>query len=190
MNDSKQQEDALEEGQAGESPEDLRARLQEAEQRAADNEDKWIRARAEMENLRKRGERQLDQARKYAVEGFAVEMLAVKDSLELTLHGGAGGPEAEKHREGVELTLRVLQQAFDKFEIEEIDPQGEVFNPDRHQAMLTQPSAAHPPGTVLSVMQKGYLLCGRLLRPAMVAVVGAAPDENSGNAENQENKDS
>jgi len=177
MNDPQQPEDAPQPAQHDEAadaapPDDLRAKLEDAEQRAAAGEDKWMRARAEIENLRKRGERELEQARKYAMEGFALEMLGVKDSLELALHGaeGEGGGE---HRAGVELTLKALQQAFDKFGIEEVNPQGEVFNPDRHQAMMTQPGGAHPPGTVVSVMQKGYLLCGRLLRPAMVAVAGA-----------------
>lgn len=184
MNDTEQPQDAPQPAQDGESagdapPDDLRARLEAAERLAAANEDKWVRARAETENLRKRGERELEQARKYAVEVFALEMLAVKDSLELALHGGGAAPGGE-HREGVELTLKVLQQVFDKFGIEEVNPQGEVFNPDRHQAMMTQPGEGRPPGTVLSVMQKGYLLCGRLLRPAMVAVAGAAP---AGNAE-------
>lgn len=192
MNDSEQPEDAPQPGQAEASaanapPDDLRAQLEAAERRAAANEEKWMRARAETENLRKRGERELEQARKYAVEVFALEMLAVKDSLELALHGGAGetgGAGGGEHREGIELTLKVLQQVFDKFGIEEVNPQGEVFNPDRHQAMMTQPGEGQPPGTVLSVMQKGYLLCGRLLRPAMVAVAGAAP-EDADSAEDQ-----
>lgn len=192
MNDSEQPEDAPQRGQAetpaaDAPPDDLRAQLEAAEQRAAANEDKWLRARAETENLRKRGERDLEQARKYAVEVFALEMLAVKDSLELALHGGGEGQGGE-HREGVELTLKVLQQVFDKFGIEEVNPQGEVFNPDRHQAMMTQPGEGRPPGTVLSVMQKGYLLCGRLLRPAMVAVAGAAPAGPVDGAENTENR--
>ena len=196
MNEPEQPEDAPPPEQAGESaaaapPNGLRAQLEEAEQRAAAAEDKWMRARAEMENLRKRGERELQQARKYAMEGFALEMLAVKDSLELALHGGAGEAGEEgggEHREGVELTLKALQQAFDKFGIEEVNPQGEVFNPEHHQAMMTQPGGAHPPGTVLHVMQKGYLLCGRLLRPAMVAVAGAAPAGSAESAENAEDR--
>lgn len=194
MNDSEQPEDAPQPGQAEASaadapPDDLRAQLEAAEQRAAANEEKWLRARAETENLRKRGERELEQARKYAVEVFALEMLAVKDSLELALHGDAGEVGGGEHREGIELTLKVLQQVFDKFGIEEVNPQGEVFNPDLHQAMMTQPGEGRPPGTVLSVMQKGYLLCGRLLRPAMVAVAGAAPAGNAEEgAENTENR--
>lgn len=162
------------------APDDLAARLQEAERQVADNHDQWLRAQAEMENLRKRTERQLEQARKYAIEGFAFEMLTVKDTLELALREGedeSGDASGENNRrEGVELTLKVLAQAFDKFGIEEIDPREESFDPERHQAMLTQPSDEHPQGTVLSVMQKGYSVCGRLLRPALVAVAGAAPD--------------
>ncbi len=165
---------------------DLAARLQEAERQVAENRDQWLRAQAEMENLRKRTERQLEQARKYAIEGFAFEMLTVKDNLELALRegeGGSGDASGENNRrEGVELTLKVLTQAFDKFGIEEINPREESFDPERHQAMLTQPSDEHPQGTVLSVMQKGYSVCGRLLRPALVAVAGATPDgDDDGN---------
>ena len=213
MNDAKDHENAPQEdvvakgqnafaepaadGEGGDAaPDDLGMRLADAERRAAENHDQWLRAQAEMENLRKRTERQLEQARKYAIEGFAFEMLAVKDNLELALReltssedgdesDNASGEKSRRH--GVELTLKVLTQAFDKFGIEEINPRQEAFDPERHQAMLTQPSDEHPQGTVLGVMQKGYSVCGRLLRPALVAVAGAAPEggngDNGGDAE-------
>ena len=181
-------------GRGGDAaPDDPAMRLAAAERRAAENRDQWLRARAEVENLRKRTERQLEQARKYAIEGFAFEMLAVKDNLELALRelalpesgdesGDACGGNNRSH--GLELTLKVLTQAFDKFGIKEINPRREAFDPEHHQAMLTQPSAEHPQGTVLSVMQKGYSVHGRLLRPALVAVAGAAPDDGD-DAENR-----
>ena len=177
-------------GEGGDAaPDDPEMRLAAAERRAEESRDQWLRARAELENLRKRTERQLEQARKYAIEGFAFEMLAVKDNLELALRelaapedgdeaGNASGENSRRH--GVELTLKVLTRAFDKFGIEEINPRREAFDPERHQAMLTQPSAEHPQGTILGVMQKGYSVRGRLLRPALVAVAGAAPEGGDG----------
>ena len=184
-------------GEEGASPDDLAAQLQKAERQAAENRDQLLRARAEIENLRKRAERELAHAKKYAIEKFAFEMLAVKDSLELALredeNESAGASAENDRRVGLELMLKVLTQAFDKFEIEEINPHEAPFDPECHQAMLTQPSEEHPQGTVLSVMQKGYSVCGRLLRPALVAVAGAVPEGHSddggddgGNAENPE----
>ena len=125
-----------------------------------------------MENLRKRTERDLSNAYKYTIEKFANELLQVKDSLELGL--GAGDVDAVKLQEGTELTLKTMTSVLRKFSIEEIDPYGEVFDPNLHQAMTTQESTEHKPNTVINVMQKGYTLHDRLLRPAMVIVAKAS----------------
>src|SRR5512139_1231458 len=125
-----------------------------------------------MENLRRRAERDVESAHKYALEKFAAALLPVKDSLEMGLNAASGG-EGEvltRLKEGTELTLKMLAAALEKFGIKEVDPVGQPFNPDLHQAMTMQPSANHPANTVLAVMQKGYTLNDRLLRPAMVVV--------------------
>lgn len=155
----------------------LQDELEEARKKADENHDKWMRVQAEMENLRKRAERDLSNAHKYAIEKFASELLQVKDSLELGLD--AGEADAAKLQEGSALTLKVLTSALQKFAIEEVDPLGEAFDPNLHQAMTTEESGEHEPNTVIRVMQKGYTLHERLLRPAMV-IVSRAPEESSG----------
>ena len=155
----------------------LQDELEEARKKADENHDKWMRVQAEMENLRKRAERDLSNAHKYAIEKFAGELLQVKDSLELGLD--AGEADAAKLQEGSALTLKVLTSALQKFSIEEVDPLGEAFDPNLHQAMTTEESGEHEPNTVIRVMQKGYTLHERLLRPAMV-IVSRAPEESSG----------
>ncbi|MGI9304004.1 MAG: nucleotide exchange factor GrpE [Gammaproteobacteria bacterium] len=154
--------------------EQLRQALEEAQAKAGDNWDKLLRAQAEIENLRKRAARDLENAHKYGLEKFAGELLPVKDSLELGLSAGSE-VGADKLIEGTQLTLKMLTQALEKFDIEEIDPQGEPFDPQHHQAMTLQESGELEPNTVTTVMQKGYLLNDRLLRPAMV-IVSKAPD--------------
>lgn len=148
--------------------------LEEAQQQASDYHEKMLRMQAEMENLRKRSERDLSNAHKYSIEKFASELLQVKDSLELGL--GAGDVDAVNLQEGAELTLKMMVSVLKKFTIEEIDPCGEIFDPHLHQAMTMQASVEHEPNTVITVMQKGYTLHGRLLRPAMV-IVAKAPEE-------------
>jgi len=177
------EEDAADKGAAGaadsqdESAGDtLLQELEDAKRAAGEFQDRVLRMQAEMENLRKRAERDLANAHKYAIEKFASELLQVKDSLELGLN--AGVVEAEKLREGTELTLKVLVSTLKKFAIEEIDPAGEPFDPNLHQAMTTQESGEHEPNTVIQVMQKGYTLHERLLRPAMV-IVARAPEAAS-----------
>ncbi len=154
----------------------LQDELEEARNQTGEYHDKVLRMQAEMENLRKRAERDVSNAHKYAIEKFASELLAVKDSLELGLD--AGEAEAAKLLEGTALTLKVLASALQKFAIEEVDPLGEAFDPNLHQAMTTQESREHEPNTVIQVMQKGYTLHERLLRPAMV-IVSRAPEESS-----------
>jgi len=153
------------------------ARLAAAEAKAQEHWDQVLRARAEMDNLRRRAERDVENAHKYALERFAQELLPVRDSLELGLaaaEGAEGSDAAEKLREGTEMTLKLLTGAMEKFGIREVNPVNEPFNPDFHQAMAMQESAQAEPNTVLNVMQKGYTLNERLMRPAMV-VVSKAP---------------
>jgi molecular chaperone GrpE len=123
-----------------------------------------------MENLRKRSKRDIENAHKYAIEKFVTELLPVKDSLELGLGHAIDQTSVEKLHEGMDLTLKMLVKVMEKFNIEEVDPQGEPFNPELHQAMTIQQSSELEPNTIATVMQKGYTLNGRLLRPAMVIV--------------------
>lgn len=159
------------EGDVGE----LRRELEEARARADEHWDRLMRASAELENVRKRAEREVEMTRKYALERFATELLAVRDSLEMGL-GAARESESDGHHvQGMELTLRMLAGVMEKFGITVLDPVGQPFNPEYHEAMSTQPSAEAAPNTVLKVMQKGYMLQDRLLRPAMVVVARALP---------------
>jgi molecular chaperone GrpE len=151
----------------------LRAQLEEAAAEAQINWEKLLRAQAELDNLRKRSARDLENAHRYALDKFAGDLLGVRDSLELGLQAAQETTDIDKIREGTELTLKMLVQLMDKYEIREIDPQGARFDPDLHQAMMTQESSEAEPNTVLSVMQKGYSLKDRLLRPALVVVAKA-----------------
>ena len=130
-----------------------------------------LRARAEMENAKRRAEAEVEKARKFALERFAGELLPVVDNLERAIQVADSENEAVKPLlEGVELTMKSFLSTIDKFGMVLIDPQGEQFNPELHQAMSMQESADVEPNTVIAVMQKGYQLNGRLLRPAMVMV--------------------
>ncbi|HRQ05249.1 MAG TPA: nucleotide exchange factor GrpE [Nitrosomonas halophila] len=146
------------------TPEQL---LKEAEIRAVEHHDAWLRAKAETENIRKRAQTDIANAHKYAIENFSTELLAVMDSLEAAL--AAENATAENLRDGVELTRKQLAAIFEKFNIRAIDPQGEKFDPHQHQAMCMMESDTAP-NTVTQVMQKGYALHDRIIRPAMVAV--------------------
>lgn len=157
------------------SVESLREQLEQAQQQAAANLDKALRTQAEMENLKKRVQKDLDDERKYGLAKFAKELLSVLDSLELGIQAASGdSPEVVKLREGSLLTIKQFESVFAKFNIETIDPLGQPFNPEFHQAMVMQPSETAEPNSVLNVFQKGYILNGRLLRPAMVVVAKAA----------------
>jgi molecular chaperone GrpE len=156
----------------------LVAELADAQARAKEHYDSYLRAVAEMENVRKRGQRDVESASRYAIERFAGELLDVRDSLELGIAAGAGADPA-RLVEGMEATLRLVNRAFEKSGISVVDPQGQAFNPEFHEAMVTQPTPDHPPGTVLAVVQKGYVLNGRLLRPARV-VIARAPEPPAG----------
>jgi molecular chaperone GrpE len=152
----------------------LCAELAEAQAREKEHLDGYLRAVAEMDNVRKRAQRDVESASRYAIERFAGELLDVRDSLELGIAAGAGADPA-RLLEGMEATLRLVNRAFEKSGITVLDPQGQPFNPEFHEAMVTQPTADHPAGTVLAVIQKGYVLNGRLLRPARV-VIARAPE--------------
>src|SRR5947209_14798004 len=149
----------------------LTALLREAEDEAARLKDAWLRAKAETDNVRKQAQNDILKAYKYAIERFAQELLTVRDALELTL--ATPNATTETLKDGVELTLKNLAAAFDKAKIEEINPLHEKYDPHRHQAMTMIDSDQHPPGTVVQVFQKGYLLNDRVLRPALVAVARA-----------------
>ena len=162
------------------SHEQLLLTLQDAKDKADQYWNQLLLARAELDNTRRRNEREVENAHKYALEKFVRELLPVKDSLELGMAAALGeGTELEKLREGMALTLKMLGTAMEKFGVSEVDPQGEKFNPERHQAMATQESPTAEANTVLTVYQKGYLLNDRLIRPAMV-VVSSAPAEKKG----------
>ena len=150
----------------------LQARLADAEGRAAEYLDMVLRTRAEMENLRKRGQLDVAAAHKYAIEGFAESLLPVRDSLEMALKSES--PTLENLREGVEATLRLIASAFEKHKLQVIEPVGEKFDPNRHQAISMVPSAEVAPNHVVSVLQKGYLINDRVLRPALVTVRGGS----------------
>ena len=146
------------------SPEEL---LKAAELQAAEHHDAWLRAKAETENMRRRAAEDVDKARMFAVENFASELLAVKDSREAAL--AVESPSVENLKDGVELTLKQLVAAFGKFSLHDIDPLGEKFDPHQHQAIQVVESD-QPANTVVTVLQKGYRLNERTLRPALVMV--------------------
>jgi len=158
---------------------ELAALLEDARGKADEHWDQCLRLRADLENLRKRSERELANAHKYALEKFTRELLPVRDSLELGLAAASDEhADADKVREGVELTLQMLTGALEKFAIQEINPQDERFDPDFHQAMSMQERTDVEPNMVVTVIQKGYLLHDRLIRPAMV-IVSKAPASDS-----------
>ncbi|HZN23037.1 MAG TPA: nucleotide exchange factor GrpE [Burkholderiales bacterium] len=146
---------------------ELEQRLKQAEQAAQEHHDAWLRAKAESDNFRKRSQIEIANAHKFAVENFASELLAVKDSLEAALASDTAS--ADSIRAGVELTLRQLKSVFEKFNIREVEPLGQKFDPHFHQAISTATADAEP-NTVIQVLQKGYLLHDRVIRPALVIV--------------------
>jgi molecular chaperone GrpE len=153
------------------------AALAAAEAKAAENRDSYLRAVAELDNFRKRSEREVDNARKFAIERFAQELVTVGDALEAGISAGAANP-GPALLEGAQATLRQLQRAFEKAGIKILDPVGQPFDPEWHEAMAVQESREYPANTVLSVIQKGYSLNGRLLRAARV-IVSKAPGDGS-----------
>jgi len=164
----------LQEDGSPDGPGDLETRLRQAEARAEEYRSAHLRAAADLENYRRRVARELENARQYGSERLAGGLLPVIDSLELGL-SNAGRSDVATLVEGQQATLRLLQKALQEAGITEIDPAGQSFDPEMHEAMAMQPTAEQPPDTVLSVVQKGYVLNGRLLRPARV-IVARAPD--------------
>jgi molecular chaperone GrpE len=155
--------------------ETLRSALAEAETRADQSHEALLRAVAEADNARKRAQRDIEAAGRFGAERLAADLLEVADSLELGIAAGAGA-DAGRLVEGMEATHRLLAKAFERAGVKVVDPLGQPFNPELHEAMTTQESAESPPGTVLTVVQKGYTLNGRLLRPARV-IVSRTPAE-------------
>jgi len=158
---------ATADGDAGAAPEDAMAES-ELQAKVQENWEKYLRAAAELENVRKRAIRDVENAHRFALERFGRELLAVRDSLEMGL--AAEGASVESLLEGSEATLKILGVTMQQFGIEVVDPAGEPFDPEFHEAISMQPSDDVEPGSVVTVVQKGYSLNGRLLRPAMVIV--------------------
>jgi molecular chaperone GrpE len=161
---------------AGESGD---AALAEAQARADENWNLYLRAAAELDNVRKRAARDVDNAHKFALENFGRELLAVVDSLEMGL-AAVDNADAQSLREGSEATCKLLKGTLERFGIDEIDPEGEPFDPELHEALSMMPSPNVEPGSVAQVVQKGYALNGRLLRPARVIVASEAPPGENG----------
>ncbi|MFK7890640.1 MAG: nucleotide exchange factor GrpE [Granulosicoccus sp.] len=155
-----------------ESEQALQERLEQAEARAAENWDRLVRLQAEMENQRKRAQNDVNKARKFALEGIVGDLLPIKDSLEMGLAAAEadGAADANSIVEGAELTVKMLAQVFEKNNIQEVNPLDEKFDPEFHQAMSMQEVEGKEPNTVTNVMQKGYTLNDRLVRPALVMV--------------------
>jgi molecular chaperone GrpE len=172
--DTPSQAQNSEEADVGQEIQTLRAQLAEAQARANEAREQLLRTAAELDNVRKRAARDVEQAHKFALERFAQELLGVADSLELAVASGASA-DAASLAAGQEATLRLLKSTFAKFAINEINPVGEPFDPERHEAMVMQPSDTAEPNSVLQVIQRGYELNGRLLRPARV-IVARTPD--------------
>ena len=156
----------------------LRAELEVALNGAQAAREDVLRARAEAENVRKRAERDVVSAHKFGLERFIGQLLPVKDSMDLGFDALDGAADIDAIREGMELTRKMLIDALEKSGVVTVDPLGETFDPAFHQAITMQPSAEAAPGTILAVMQKGYVLNERLIRPAMV-VVAKAIDEDA-----------
>jgi molecular chaperone GrpE len=156
---------------------DAESALAEAEAKAQENWDKYLRLAAELENVRKRAARDVERAHKFALERIVADLLEVRDSLEMALSAGEDS-SIENLIEGNATTLKLLTTVMQRYGVEDIDPLGEPFDPNQHEAITMQPAADAEPDSVLTVFQKGYALNGRLLRPARV-VVAAEPAKNT-----------
>ena len=164
--------------------EELKKELEEAKQKNHETWDKAVRVQAEMENLKRRTQKDLEDAHKFALTSFGKELLPVFDSVVLGLQAATGESEdVKKFREGSELTIKQFEALFAKFNIIAVDPLGQPFNAEQHQAMLMQAVEDAEPNTVINVFQKGYTLNGRLLRPAMVAVAKASEKPSEDNTQ-------
>ena len=166
-------------GDQGLTLEQALEKLANAEAAADRAKDDLLRVQAEMQNLRRRTEQDVEKAHKYGQERFSTELLSVIDNLERALASASNNEDdsVKAIREGVDLTLKSFMDCFNKFNIEAVDPLGEPFDPEVHQAMSIQENAEVEPNTVTAVMQKGYTLHGRVIRPAMVMVSKAPGDK-------------
>lgn len=152
----------------------LQQALAEAEERARSHREQYLRAVAELDNVRKRAQRDIEAANRYGLEKFAAELLPVRDSLELAVQSAEQAQtDARSLKQGQQATLQLLAKALERLGLTAIHPVGEAFDPTRHEAMLAQESATAKPGTVLQVVQPGYELNGRVIRPARVIVAKA-----------------
>jgi len=166
-------------------PDALQALLEDARNKADSHWDQCLRLQADIDNLRKRNERDLINAHKFALEKFAVDLLPVKDSLEMGLAAAGENTDVAGLKEGGELTLKMLTSAMAKYNINEVNALNEIFNPEYHEAISVQERADVKPNTVVTVVQKGYVLNDRLIRPAMV-IVSKATQESSGGQLNEQ----
>ncbi len=164
------------------SQEELLLTLQDAQAKADEHWNQLLMARADLSNAQRRAERDLANAHKYGVEKLALELIPVKDSMEMGMAAVAEGDEQDegraKIREGMALTLQMFSGVLEKFDVKEVNPQGEKFNPEFHQAMSMQETSDFAPNTVMTVFQKGYVLSDRLIRPAMVVVSKAVAGQD------------
>jgi molecular chaperone GrpE len=151
-------------------PESLEEKLQAAERLAQENHERFLRAAAELDNFRKRKEREVSELRKYANQTLLRELLGVVDNLERAMAVSLENREPDGLTEGVEMTLKELLKIFDQFKVSPIESHEQPFDPNQHEAVMQEPSDAFPPNTVVKELQKGYMLRDRLLRPAMVVV--------------------
>lgn len=164
-------------GSAGDAPghEEALGLLEDARNKADEHWNQCLLLQADLENLRKRSAKDVENAHKFALEKFMSELLPIRDSMEMGLNAAQDdGVDINSLREGMDLTLKMMVSAMDKFNITVVDPEGEPFNPDLHQAMSMVPNPDLPANTVMNVVQKGYQLNERLIRPAMVIVSKAA----------------
>jgi molecular chaperone GrpE len=165
--------------------EDLETRLKAAETEAKESYDRLLRASADLENYKKRTQREMSEFRKYANESLIKEILGVVDNLERAVNVANGGDNEKTITKGVDLTLKELLSIIKKYQVEPIESLGKSFDPNFHQAMMQEEAADHPANTVIKELQKGYMIHDRLLRPAMV-VVSKAPNEPLSNADNDQ----
>lgn len=173
--------DAAAEGGTVDAPIELHALLEDARSKVDEHWNQCLRLQAELDNQHKRGQRDLENAHKYGLEKFASALLPVRDSLEMGIAAATQGQSIDPAKliEGSELTLKMLAGVLEKFGVTELNPQGERFDPQFHEAMSIQPRGDVEANTVVAVVQKGYLLNDRLVRPAMVIVSKAAPGTES-----------
>lgn len=164
-------EEVIEAGESGDQSKDWKAEAEALAAQIESYKDQAVRAAAEVQNIRRRAEMDVEKAHKFALEKFAKELLPVIDSLEKAIEAEKeSGAEAGPLREGVEMTLSMFLSGIQKFNLEQIDPVGQPFDPALHEAMSMVPAPDSEPNTVIAAMQKGYTLSGRLIRPAMVMV--------------------